>query len=55
MKIKSGTNIWNKVKKSNKFGQDWKSFTFVSFLAAIARVLNFGGETTRWAMFSPNF
>ena len=55
MKIKSGTNIWNKVKKSNKFGQDCKSFTFVSFLAAIAQVLIFWDETARWAMFSPKF
>ena len=38
-------NIWNKVNKSSKTGQGYKSLvsTFASFLTAIANTESFGG------------
>ena len=40
MKIQSGQNIWNKIKKSSKVGQGKKSLisAFAFFLAAIAKL-----------------
>ena len=37
---KSGKNSWNKVKKSSKIGQDYRTLisTFAYFLTAIAKV-----------------
>ena len=52
-----GQNIWNKIEKSSKTGQDKRSllFTFACFFHCYCQSLISGRETGRWAMFPHKF
>ena len=54
---KHGQNIWNKVKKSCKTGQDKKSFvsTFTGYFYYYCQDLISGRRSRNWEMSAPKF
>ena len=52
-----GQNIWNKVKKPNKFGQHWKTLVsiFCILIDCYSKRLMSGRDTRHWAKSPPNY